>query len=173
MAFTRQLYGNCATKKYVEESTGVLAYLMDPNKYYNCNPCRIDFGVVGGNNVSLYEGNMVDLESDMRGLTRPLTQCPAGYYLPGTIVQGHDNYRCKDGECLQDGRRERLHHLPTCKLIGYGPRQKGPGYVLEPKPQCGKAKRAVKPASLPRASKFAPVEWQGQQGVETRPYALY
>lgn len=117
---------------------------------------------------------MVDLESDMRGLTRPLTQCPAGYYLPGTIVQGQDNHRCKGGECLQDGRRERLHHLPTCRLIQYGPRQKEVGYSLNPKLACRKAQRVpVSTKPLPRASKFSPVEWQGQQGVDAKPYALY
>ena len=31
-------------------------------------------GLVGGNDVSLIKGNMVDLESDLRGITRPNTR---------------------------------------------------------------------------------------------------
>ena len=33
-------------------------------QYENVNKCRVEFGIVGGNNVSQVKGNLVDLESD-------------------------------------------------------------------------------------------------------------
>ena len=179
MAFTRQKYGSCATKKHIEESTGILSYLLDPNRYYNCNPCRIERGVVGGNNVSLYGGNLVDLDSDLRGLTRVNTHCPAGKYLPGTVLQGQESNVCA-ADCGKDGlpcggqscHKEKLHHLPACQIVQHKPRPDTVGYELSypacptlgntPKPK--KAKKVKK-----RSNPYNPIEWQGQQGVEEWP----
>lgn len=184
MAFTNLLYDPCATKKRTEESTSVLSYLMDANKYYNPNPCRIEMGTVGGNNVSLYEGNMVDLESDLRGQTRVASQCPSNYYLPGTVVQGRDVKKCTP-DCGADGlpcgnaecRRKKLVHLPSCKMVDYKPRQQDKGYELNYEPPCAASKSKSKPKSKSsnkgfRANLFSPIEWQGQQGVEQWPKSV-
>ena len=48
--------------------------------YENANKCRIDLGVVGGSNVSHIKGNLVDLETDLRGQTRRTTKCPTRLY---------------------------------------------------------------------------------------------
>jgi hypothetical protein len=45
-------------------------------------PKRHVLGLVGGNNVSQIVGNRQDLESDLRGLTRPLTNAPARQWQP-------------------------------------------------------------------------------------------
>ena len=174
MAFTRQMYGTCATKKRTEESTGILSYLMDPNKFYNCNPCRIEMGTTGGNQVSLYDGNIVDLESDLRGQTRQASHCPSSLYLPGTVVQGNDAYKCGP-ECGADGlpcgkrgcRQEKLVHLPACQIVQYKPRPETVGYDLKypPCPTMGHTPKAPKK----RKNLFSPLEYQGQQGVEEWP----
>lgn len=39
-------------------------------------PKRHILGLVGGNEVSVIQGNQQDIESDLRGTTRPLTKCP-------------------------------------------------------------------------------------------------
>jgi hypothetical protein len=39
-------------------------------------------GVVGGNEVSRLGGNPQDIESELKGLTRPLTNCPGREYKP-------------------------------------------------------------------------------------------
>jgi hypothetical protein len=39
-------------------------------------PKRHQLGLVGGNNVSIAAGNLMDIESDLRGTTRPLTDSP-------------------------------------------------------------------------------------------------
>lgn len=41
-------------------------------------------GMVAGNEVSRIAGNQADLESDLRGITRPLTDCPTREHLPPT-----------------------------------------------------------------------------------------
>lgn len=174
MAFTRQLNDPCETKKRIEESTSVLTYLMDSNKYYNCSPCYIEQGVVGGNNVSLYNGNIVDLESDLSGRTRAATRCPSGKYLPTTIVQGRDKRKCnKSTQGLPCGRADlnsqHLVHLPSCKLINYQKRPTSVGYTLD-YPQCQQAftfgrdpkylgQGQAKPKSV-RKNKFSPIEYQ-------------
>jgi len=176
MAFTRQLDDPCAVKKRTEEATGILSYLMDPNKYYNCNPCRIELGTVGGNNVSLYDGNMVDLESDLSGRTRANTHCPSGHYLPGTVIQGVDVNKCTPA-CSVDGlpcgnakcRKEKLVHLPECSLVHYKPRPTTVGYELNYPPCATNGYTPPTPLKASRKNRrrknpFIPIEWQGQQG---------
>jgi hypothetical protein len=43
-------------------------------------PQRHILGFVGGNEVSLIKGNMVDLESDLKGINIPHTFCPSRQY---------------------------------------------------------------------------------------------
>jgi hypothetical protein len=122
MAFTRLIDDPCEVKMRTVESTGTLAYLLEPGKYYHKSPCLIQQGIVGGNSVSLYKGNMVDLESDLSGRTRAQTKCSGNKFLPGTVVQGRD-------------RKGSLVHLPTCKIINYHPKVKSTGFELN-YPKC-------------------------------------
>lgn len=169
MSFTRQMYGSCATKKHYEESTGILEHQMDPNRYYNCNPCRIEVGVVGGNNVSLYGGNLVDLESEFRGLTRINTYCPAGQYLPGTVIQDVDAMNCGP-DCGLSGlpcgstncRKDKLFHLPECSIVKHRPRPTNVGYELDFKPCQTKGTSPNMTAnSKKRKNPLVPLEWRG------------
>jgi hypothetical protein len=57
-------------------------YTMIPQKFYNPNPSRNALGLVGGNEVSVASGNLVDVESDLRGVTRDLSRAPAKKYQP-------------------------------------------------------------------------------------------
>lgn len=51
--------------------------------YVSPTPKRHILGIVGGNEVGLKEwGAMRDIESDLRGTTRPLTDCPGREYKP-------------------------------------------------------------------------------------------
>ena len=43
------------------------------SQFVNPSPQRHILGIVGGNDVSLIKGNMVDLESDLRGINIPNT----------------------------------------------------------------------------------------------------
>ena len=57
-------------------------YTQIPQKYYHPNASRNALGLVGGNEVSQASGNLVDIESDLRGTTRDLTNAPARKYQP-------------------------------------------------------------------------------------------
>lgn len=116
MSFNRLQYDTCAYRKNLKESLNVGCYQMYGGKYDNQNKCRIEFGIIGGNNVSTYKGNQVDLESDLRGQTRPLSLCPKHKYMPVC------NQPCTEG--LPSGPLDcnsELTDLPTCQMFSYKP----------------------------------------------------
>tara|TARA_B100001248_G_C27384430_1_gene458837 strand:- start:1281 stop:1688 length:408 start_codon:yes stop_codon:yes gene_type:complete len=82
MSFNRNLYDDCAFKKRITESKSPGNYMLFPGKFYNQNQARISKGIVAGNEVSLTKNNLVDLESDLRGQTRILSDCPSKKYQP-------------------------------------------------------------------------------------------
>jgi len=57
-------------------------YKLIPQKYYHPNTGRNALGLVGGAEVSMITGNLVDLESDLRGVTRDLSRAPSKKYTP-------------------------------------------------------------------------------------------
>jgi hypothetical protein len=57
-------------------------YTQIPQKYYHPNAGRNALGLIGGNDVSLASGNLVDIESDLRNVTRDLSNAPSRQYLP-------------------------------------------------------------------------------------------
>lgn len=68
-------------------------------------------GFVGGNNVSHITGNMVDLESDLRGQTRYISKCCNAIYTPSADgVIRNDNTQPIDTN---------MRHLPSCQTISY------------------------------------------------------
>ena len=70
MSFNRLMYDTCEYKTRIGESVGPLEYMLNPIRFENCNKCRMELGIVGGTAVSQIEGNLVDLENDLRGQTR-------------------------------------------------------------------------------------------------------
>lgn len=77
MSWNRLRTDTCAYKSYLAESIGSLAWVMDPVRFDNPHKARIEFGIVGGNDVSIVRGNLVDLESDLKGQTRLSSKCPS------------------------------------------------------------------------------------------------
>ena len=61
MSSNRLIYDECAYKKSLQQSTDPLEYSLYTGKYENTAKCRIELGSVGGNGVSLFNGNLVDL----------------------------------------------------------------------------------------------------------------
>ena len=80
MSSNRLIYDTCAYKHNLQQSVGPLEYVLNPMKFENSSKCRIDLGVVGGTAVSHVRGNLVDLETDLRGQTRRTTKCPTKLY---------------------------------------------------------------------------------------------
>ena len=100
MSSNRLTYDPCSYKEALKQSTSQLDYNLYNGKFENSAKCRIEFGTVGGNGVSLYSGNLVDLESELRGQTRQASQCSESMYKP-------------------NGPEKLLRHQPSCQLQYY------------------------------------------------------
>ena len=112
MSSNRLMYDTCAYSKKMQESTSPLNYALYPGKFENSSKCRIELGLVGGNGVSLFSGNLVDLESDLRNQTRPLSHCPKNDYQPRC-----SNYSAVSGlPCGDFNAQEKLVHQPSCQM---------------------------------------------------------
>lgn len=133
MSWTRMKSDVCAQNKDTSQSTAPVNYTLDPNKFYNCHDCRVDFGLIGGNNVSVTRNNMVDLESDLWGITRPNSTCPERKYIPHCVnCAENSGLPCIGGGCKS---AEAMHHLKECQMIAYAPRIDHTGYHVQ-YPQC-------------------------------------
>lgn len=109
------MYDTCAYSKRLDESVGPLAYMLNPIKFENDKKCRHEKGLVGGTAVSHNTGNLVDLENDLRGITRHQSLCPAKKYQFGAGTKG------------------KKVHLPACQMIQYKTYKNPPGVKL---PSC-------------------------------------
>ncbi len=127
MSFNRLIYDDCSYAQELSQTTSILSYQLDPNRYYNCNACRNTLGLVGGNNVSIAKnGNLVDIESDLMGI-RPLSKCPEMKYM--NPCPTGDMNSCQQKQIFIRGTpttKARVidttpHHLPACQMIRYKP----------------------------------------------------
>ena len=97
-----------------KENPQKYSYLV--TEYISPTPKRHILGLVGGNEVSVAEGNVVDVESDLRGITIPNTFAPWRKYQPPT----------KDAkEIKRDNLKTHLDiniapmHLPAYQMWAY------------------------------------------------------
>ena len=100
MASTNLIYDNCAYNQQKKYDKSACNYQLYKGQAIREKNCRINFGVVGGNDVSLYRHNLVDLESELRGQTRVASLCGTNKYLPNNNHQ-QNNYI----------------HLPECQIM--------------------------------------------------------
>lgn len=128
MSFTRVLYDSCLYSKRLHENQNLLHYNLDANKFYNCDQKRVDFGLLGGNNISQSGENLVDLESDLRNQTRLYSRCPTRKFRPTCDVNACGNangYPCGDRRC-----QPKMFHMSEGNMIDYRPRYNNIGYDL-------------------------------------------
>ena len=85
MSSNRLMYDSCTYETRVKTSSGPYNYALYNGKFENSSKCTIERNIIGGNHVSLYSGNLVDLESDLRGQTRIASKCPSRKYTPKTL----------------------------------------------------------------------------------------
>ena len=76
-----EAYGPVLTEHW-EKKENPEHYDYLTSQFVNPVPQRHILGIVGGNDVSLLKGNMVDLESDLKGINIPNTFCPWRQYQP-------------------------------------------------------------------------------------------
>jgi len=127
MSSNRLIYDGCSYQSKLHESSNALEYLLDISKNENENKCRIELGIVGGSNVSHIKGNLVDLESDLLGVTRKATLCPSEKFK--SVCATKDINKCQPKDIVIDGpgctvpRKidTTMVHLPTCNMFHYKP----------------------------------------------------
>ena len=108
------------------QSAGMFPYTQMPVKWEHPEKCRNALGLVGGSEVSNINGNIVDLESDLLGITRVQSKCIARQYAPACPLGGPG---CPDtpapfsftdkstGEVRTVDTTPR--NLPTCQMNTY------------------------------------------------------
>ena len=112
MSFNRNKYDQCSYKNELNRNVGILGYVMDVKKYENQNQCRHQRGIVSGNDCShLANGSLIDLDSEMKNITRYVSKCCNNVYLPSS-----------DGIIRNDKTPDidtKLRHLKSCQMIAY------------------------------------------------------
>lgn len=112
MSFNRTRYDTCTYGRELRENVSILSYILQRDRYEHVKKCRHELGLVGGTAVSHVAGNLVDLESDLRGQTRVLSHCTTTKAKP-----------LEPGASILNDRTEpidtRLKHLPACQMISY------------------------------------------------------
>lgn len=103
MSFNRLKYDTCSLVQENKTNVSTLGYLLSPLPFEHGNKCRHEFGLVGGTAVSHIQGNLVDMESDLRGQTRAASRCAAARFQPA-----------KNFEPEQP-----TQHLGACQMIPY------------------------------------------------------
>jgi hypothetical protein len=118
----RTKYDNGAYEHYIRESTGPLLYQLDPNRFYNCKECRPQQPGYMGPNVSISRKNtLVDVESELKNITRPTSRDPKKKFLP---CKKSEPVASNDGvpACPPMTDETRLSN-PACNLRGTGTSQ--------------------------------------------------
>ena len=72
--------------------------------------------IVGGNEVSLIKGNLVDMESDLRGITLPITFAPWRQYQPPQHNQNEIVRKNVKNALTINVQKE---HLPSYQMMAY------------------------------------------------------
>jgi hypothetical protein len=117
-ASNRPIYDSCNYQRLTQISTSPLAYQMYFGKHESCNKCLYDKFYVK------YQPEIVDVESELKNITRPLSECDQFKYSP----------TCKrSGLCLStfDKSVPVVLAPEVCPIIYNNiPRQTHPGYSL-------------------------------------------
>ena len=109
-----------------QQSAGMFSYTQIPQKFENPNKCRNALGLVGGSEVSNISGNIVDLESDLFGITRVQSKCIARQYQPACALGGPEcadtppSFSFRDKSTGVVSRVDTTpRDLPTCQFVTY------------------------------------------------------
>lgn len=123
-SFNRLSYDNCAYGQRLHESVSPLEYQMYDGKYENCDKCVAD---------KFYfrqDPALVDVESELRNISRPSTKCNMFKYSP----------KCKkSGMCTStfDPSVPVVPAPEVCPIVFNNiPKQTNPGYIVPSRNVC-------------------------------------
>ena len=111
MSFNRTKYDTCSYKQNLQGNVSTLSYVLSPMFFEHKDKCGHQLGLIGGTSVFHIKGNMVDLDSELRGQTRIITKCPSNLYKPTET-----NTITNDKTPPIDTN---MKHLPSCQAIMY------------------------------------------------------
>jgi hypothetical protein len=124
MSANRLSYDPCSYKQALYQSVAPVNYTLDPIKYEHSEKCRMELGIVGGTNVSHINGNLVDLENNLRGQTYPSTKCSDFKFQP------EKNNKIIAKEYIKPVEHPvidtQMKHLDSCQMFDYTPVPKEP-----------------------------------------------
>lgn len=112
MSFNRLSYDKSHYIKDINENTNVLKYIINENRYEHPSKCRHELGIHGGAVISRVQGNLVDMESELRGITRNLA-----VNMSDTIKPLDDEFMILNDKTQPIDTRKL--HLPSCQMIDY------------------------------------------------------
>ena len=92
-------------------------YLLDNTKFVHEKQCRVEFGIVGGNDVSQTKSSLVDVENDLRGTTRTANKCLEYQYVPTqqNSLEPINYIKCTENPNLNLEKE----HLKSCNFFDY------------------------------------------------------
>lgn len=119
--FERLRYDEDSYNSYLAEDEKRINYLVSVPP--NCRQCRPPQpGILAGQGVSIDpKRSLVEIESELQHLGRPLSKCPANDYQPKCPRMFHNNegYPCGSGVVRgPEANQPRLRHLPECPDLG-------------------------------------------------------
>lgn len=107
-SLTRGIYDSCAYKRRLHESTSPLMYNINPVAYESCTKCHMAYpgfiGALGGQGFGIGP-DRVDVDSDLRGQTRLLTNCPTHKYNPHSYKYCGACTNCNNGVPCTSGQQ--------------------------------------------------------------------
>lgn len=112
-ALNQPLYDNCKTKLQIADSVTPMSIVMFGPKYVNTDRC-------GGNNGVEFR-DRVDTESELKNITRPLSDCPEMKYFPN----------CDTKICKGTFKMDNVVPFDICPILDNNmPIIRNPGFVL-------------------------------------------
>lgn len=112
MTFQRSKYDACTYERRQTENTSTLGWIFDGARFENPKKCMHQLGLLGGPTASHVSGNLVDMESELMGITRHATTCTTHH--PKPLVEGAVLTNDKTAPISTHKR-----HLPACQMIAY------------------------------------------------------
>lgn len=116
----RTLYDNCYDQKRTYESTEPINYYIYMGAHENCNRCK------GDRMYYRQDPELVDIETELRNQTRPLSRCDNFKYNPA----------CKRSGLCTSTFDKNIPFVPSpelCPILHNNIRKRtGPGYTVNP-----------------------------------------
>ena len=118
----RLIYDDCFYKQYLYGSVSPFVYNMYEGKFENCGKCRKD--------KFYHPYDLVDVESELRNQTRPMSACGGWKYNPNTKQPACQTTKSQPIKFESPNRRYVYNDNPTEKLVSHYYKDYQPNIVI-------------------------------------------